>query len=308
MKRKQCKLLPFTRTDLYGLDSNSMQFYPWPIKAFNIEKSWKSSQGEGVTIAVIDTGCDINHNDIKENLVDGYNFLEPKKDPIDDNGHGTHVSGTISASNNNIGMVGVAPKAKIMPIKALDGNGRGDNKNVTEAILWAVDNGADLITMSLGSEYPFPQMEQAIEYARNKNVVIFCAAGNSGIESGIQYPAKYTDTVSIGAINEKLEICEFSCCGPELDFLAPGYNIVSAVPGNNYATMSGTSMATPFAVGCSALLLSYVRKNPNSAFDNMLRTRKDYIAVFSRKSLKLKQSRYSGDKKYEGFGIIQPII
>lgn len=308
MKRKQCKLLPFIRTDLYGLDRNSVQFYPWSIKVFNVEKSWKSSQGEGVTIAVIDTGCDINHDDIKENLIGGYNFLEPKKDPIDDNGHGTHVAGTISASNNEIGMVGVAPKAKIMPIKALDGNGRGDNKSVTDAILWAVDNGADIITMSLGSEYPFPQMEQAIKYARSKNVVIFCAAGNSGIESGIQYPAKYTDTVSVGAVNEKLEICEFSCSGLELDFLAPGSNIVSAVPGNNYATMSGTSMATPFAVGCAALLLSYVRKNPNSAFDNMLRTREDYIAVFGRKSLKLKQSKYSGNRKYEGFGIIIPII
>lgn len=308
MKRKQCKLLPHKRTDLYGLDRSSIQFYPWPIKTFDIEKSWRNSQGEGVRIAVIDTGCDLNHEDIKDNLLDGINLVNTNKDPIDDNGHGTHVSGTISASNNSIGMVGIAPKAKIIPVKALDGDGRGDNKNVTRAILWAVERGADIITMSLGSEYPSSDMENAIKYAKSKNVVIFCAAGNSGIDSGIQYPAKYSTTISIGAINEQLEICEFSCCGPELDFLAPGYNIISAVPGNSYASMSGTSMATPFAVGCAALLLSYVRKNPNSAIDNMLRTREDYIAAFARGSLKLQQKKYAGKRNYEGNGIIKPII
>lgn len=308
MKRKQCQLLPFIRTDLFGLDRNSIQFYPWPIKTFDIEKSWKSSQGEGVKVAVIDTGCDLDHEDIKENLINGYNLLDNKKDPIDDNGHGTHVSGTIAASNNTVGMVGIAPKAKIIPIKALDSNGRGDNKNVTEAILWAVDHGADIITMSLGSEYPYEPMRKAIKYAISKNVIIFCASGNSGINSGIQYPAKYDDTISIGAINEQLEICEFSCCGPELDFLAPGYNIVSSVPGNNYAVMSGTSMATPFAVGCAALLLSYFRKNPNSMIDNVLRTPEDYIKVFSRESLRLKQSEYAGKRNYEANGIIQPIL
>ena len=308
MKKKQCKLLPFVRTDLFGLDRNSIQFYPWPIKIFNIENSWKNSQGEDVKIAVIDTGCDLYHEDIKDNLIDGYNLLDSDKDPMDDNGHGTHVSATIAASNNSVGMVGVAPKAKIIPIKALDGDGRGDNNNVAKAILWAVDRGSDMITMSLGSEYPHKATQQAIEYARSKNVIVFCAAGNSGIESGIQYPAKYQHTIAIGAVNEQLEICKFSCSGPELDFLAPGHNIVSAVPGNNYSSMSGTSMATPFAVGCAALLLSYFRKNPSQAFDNMLRTCDDYIAVFSRNSLRLKEAKYTGNKKYEGNGIINPLF
>jgi len=308
MRRGECGLLPHIKQDLFGLDRNSIQFYPWPIKQFNIEKSWKNSQGEGVKVAVIDTGCDLYHEDIKDNLIDGYNVLNKNKDPIDDNSHGTHVSGTIAACNNTLGMVGIAPRCKIMPVKALDGDGRGDNKNVTEAILWAVEHGADIITMSLGSESPCEQMRKAIRYAKDKNVIIFCASGNSGINSGIQYPARYEDTISIGAINENLEICEFSCCGPELDFLAPGHNIISSVPDNKYAIMSGTSMATPFAVGCAALLLSYFRKNPNSAIDNMLRTPDDYISAFSRKAMKLKQAKYTGKRDYEGNGIIQPII
>ena len=120
-----------------------------------------------------------------------------------------------------------------------------------------------------------------------KKVAVFCAAGNSGIESGIQYPAKYNDTVSVGAIGEDLNICEFSCCGEELDFLAPGQNIISSVPGNRYASMTGTSMANPFAVGCAALLLSYSRKEKFCNIDNKLECSDDYVKVFSKETEKL---------------------
>ena len=306
--KNNCKLLPHIRTDLYGLSPDSMQFFSWPIKKFDIEKQWTISQGEGVIVAVIDSGCDINHEDLKDNIVDGYNFINPGKDPIDDNGHGTHVSATIAAINNGIGMVGIAPKSKIMPVKVLGADGAGTNINVAKGIVWAADNGADIITMSLGSENPCDQIAAAIEYAKSKEAIIFCAAGNNGIESGILYPAKYNHTISIGAIDENLNICEFSCCGDELDFLAPGYNIVSAVPNNKYASMTGTSMANPFAVGCAALLLSYARKIKFSSLDNMLRNTEDYISIFAKKTLKLKDKKYSGNKKYEGYGIIRPVL
>ena len=306
--KNNCKLLPYIRTDLYGLSPNDLQFFSWPIKKFDIEKQWSHSQGEGVTVAVLDTGCDINHEDLKDNIVDGYNFINPGKDPIDENGHGTHVSATIAAINNGIGMVGVAPKSKIMPVKVLGADGAGSNISVAKGIVWAADNGADIITMSLGSEHPSDQIATAIEYAKSKESVIFCAAGNSGIESGIMYPAKNNHTISVGAVDENLNICEFSCCGDELDFLAPGYNIISAVPNNKYASMSGTSMANPFAVGCAALLLSYARKIKFSSLDNMLRNTEDYISIFAKKTLKLKDKKYSGIKKYEGYGIIRPVL
>lgn len=306
--RKQCKLLPYTRTDIYGLSPTSTQFYSWPIKKFDVTKQWKYSEGENVTVAVIDTGCDLTHEDIKDNLIDGINIIDKKSEPQDDNGHGTHVSATIAAINNGIGMVGVAPKAKIMPIKALDGQGSGSNKNVAEGIVWAVDHGADIVTMSLGSEYPSIHIEKAINYARDKNVVMFCAAGNSGIESGIQYPAKYPHTISIGAIDKNLSLCDFSCCGEELDFLAPGEDIISAVPGNSYASMTGTSMATPFAVGCAALLLSYAKKIKFASLENMLKSNNDYIAVFAKKAWRLKDLRYKDIKSYEGNGIIRPFF
>ena len=117
LKKNRCSLLPYVRQNIYGLDYNNQQIIPWSISKFKVENQWLKSEGEGVVVAVIDTGCDLEHQDLKHSLVDGYNFIGSNKAPIDDNGHGTHVSGTIAAENNKKGIVGVAPKAKIMPIK-----------------------------------------------------------------------------------------------------------------------------------------------------------------------------------------------
>lgn len=307
-KNQKISLLPYIREDIHGLSPDMAQFSGWEIKKFDIEKQWKHSKGEGVVVAVIDTGCDFNHPDLKNNIIQGKNFIEPKKDPMDVNGHGTHVCGTIAAQDNSLGMVGVAPKAKIMPIKALGDDGSGNLNNVVNAVVWAADNGADFITMSLGSPSPSPPLERAINYASSKGSIIFCAAGNSGPETDIMYPAKYGNTISIGAIDENLERTNFTCSGEDLDFLAPGHNILSCVPGGRYATMSGTSMSNPFAVGCAALLLSHVRQIKYSARDNMLKTCNDYINVLKTKSKSLKNPKYSGQKKYEGYGIIYPVL
>jgi len=130
---KKYSLLPYIREDIYGLDT-SKQIIGWEISKFNIQKQWIKSQGENIRVAVIDTGCDLDHDDIKDNILQGKNFVEKNKDPYDKNGHGTHVAGTIAASNNNRGMVGVAPKAKIIPVKALGDNGSGNLKNIVDDI------------------------------------------------------------------------------------------------------------------------------------------------------------------------------
>jgi major intracellular serine protease len=305
--KKDCGLLPYDREDVYGLSTSSGQYCGWEITKFNIKDQWQYSKGEGVIVAVIDTGCDLYHDDLKDSLVQGKNFLEDK-DPVDGNGHGSHVSGTIAATDNGLGMVGVAPKTKIMPLKALNDDGMGDTRAIAEAVSWAADSGADLITMSLGSPSSHPAIKQAINYACSKNVVVFCAAGNAGERSSIMYPAKYPNVVSIGAIDKNLERTSFTCSGEELDFLAPGHEIVSAVPGNKYAMMSGTSMSNPFAVGCASLLLSYSRKIKYSAMDGMLKTADDYINVFKKKSKSLSNPKYTGKKEYEGYGILYPVL
>ena len=302
MQNKKYSLLPYIREDIYGVD-RSKQIIGWEITKLNIEKQWEKSEGEDIKIAVIDTGCDLYHDDIKENLLQGKNFVEPNSDPYDKNGHGTHVAGTIVAPNNGYGMVGVAPKAKILPVKALGNNGSGNLRNIIDAIKWSADNEADLITMSLGSPSNSDELYKAIEYADNKGSILFCAAGNSGTDSDLMYPAKYSQAISIGAIDENLNRTDFTCSGDELDFLAPGHNILSCVPGNNYALMSGTSMSNPFAVGCAALVMSFYKRK----FGKKL-SKQDLVDILKKTALSLKEERFKGIRKYEGYGIIYPVL
>lgn len=296
LSRQKCKLLPFIRQNIYGLNYNNQQVIPWSISKFNVQEEWSKSQGEGVVVAVIDTGCDLDHPDLQESLVDGYNFCERNKAPVDRNGHGSHVAGTIAARNNKKGIVGVAPKCKIMPLKSLGDDGSGNIKDIGEAILYAADNGADIITMSLGTPVGSLVLRQCINYAVDKGCALFCAAGNSGQSKELSYPAKYTDTISIGSISNNFKISRFSCSnGSELDFLAPGEDVISCVPDNSYANMTGTSMANPFAAGCAALLLAYKKRKL---------TKYDYIEHFSKYSLKPEHIF----KTYQSRGIITPIL
>jgi subtilisin family serine protease len=296
--RNKCKLLPYIREDVYGLSPNDGQFYGWEINKFDIPDLWKKTKGEGVKVAVIDTGCDFEHHDLSENMLQGKNFVENGKPPMDRNGHGTHVAGTIAASDNNLGMVGVAPRANIIPIKALGDNGGGNLLNVCRGIEWAADNDADIITMSLGSPMGDARMARAIKYAHDKNILVFCAAGNSGPSTPIMYPAKYPESIAIGAIDINMNRTKFTCAGEELEFLSPGQDILSCVPGNKYAKMSGTSMSNPFAAGYAALVLSYYKKKFS----------KQECVDFFRKSVRDLSNIQYRTKNYQGYGILVPKI
>ena len=298
LKKNQCRLLPFVRQDVFGLDYKNQQILPWSLSKFNVPKEWSKTKGEGVIVAVIDTGCDLDHVDLKDSYVTGRNFIHKGREPYDENGHGTHVAGTIAASHNTMGVVGVAPASKIMPIKALDKNGTGALKGICEGIIWAADNGADIITMSLGTPSGSMVLRQCINYASSRGCVIFCAAGNSGKGQELMYPAKYTDTISIGSISRYLKISNFSCStGSELDFLAPGEDILSCVPENKYANMTGTSMANPFAAGCGALYLAYCKQKGMSQPNKY-----DVIEHFEKYSLKPDYLF----RTYQSRGIITP--
>ena len=299
-KKDQVSLLPHTRTEVYGLDPSSAQMLGWEIKKLNIDRQWTYSEGRGVVVSVIDTGCDLEHIDIKNNLLKGINIIDKSKDPQDDNGHGSHVCGMIAAENNGLGMVGVSPKVKILPVKALDSKGNGSLRNVIEGIIWAADAGADFITMSLGASNSNDQLEKAIQYASLKGSVVFAAAGNSGENTEILYPARYKNVISIGAIDENLSRTSFTCSGEDLDFLSPGHNIFSIAPNSGYAIMSGTSMSNPFAVGCAALLLSHNRQHKKFS----LRSAQDYVDVLSKVCIDIPEERYRS-RKYQGNGIIK---
>ena len=299
-KKGHVSLLPHTRTEVYGLDPSSTQMIGWEIKKLNIDRQWTYSEGRGVVVAVIDTGCDLQHVDIKNNLLKGINLLDNSKDPQDDNGHGSHVCGTIAAENNGLGMVGVAPQVKILPVKALNSKGDGSLQDVINGIIWSADAGADFITMSLGTSNTSDGLEKAIAYASLKGSVVFAAAGNSGEKTEILYPARYKNVISIGAIDEHLNRTSFTCSGEDLDFLSPGHNVFSIAPNNGYAIMSGTSMSNPFAVGCACLLLSHNRQHKRFS----LRSAQDYIDVLSKVCIDIPEEKYRS-RKYQGNGIIK---
>jgi subtilisin family serine protease len=304
MKNKIVSLLPYIREDIYGMDPSSPRILGWEIEKFGLENIWNKSRGEDVKIAVIDTGVDIYHEDLKDCILPGKNFVDIDKEPLDKVGHGTHVASTIAARDNSFGIVGVANKSKIIPVKALNDKGQGNIETISSAVRWASDNGADFITMSLGAPYSSDILKNSIVYANRNGSVVFCAAGNSGPSVDIMYPAKYDNTISIGAIDKNLMRTDFTCSGDSLDFLAPGHEIIGCVPGNKYAVMSGTSMSNPFAVGLAAILLAFNKKHKKYT----LNTYQDYIDIFKKTAKPLEDDRYKGQKKYEGYGIIQPTV
>lgn len=299
-KNSDCKLLPYTKTNCLSM-LDAQQKSGWGVTAFNLPEAWKYTQGEGVTIAVLDTGADLDHPDLKENLIEGINLVSKGSPPQDDNGHGTHVTGVLVAANNDIGMVGVCPRAKVVPVKVLDKRGNGNLFRVAEGIRWAADRGVDFITMSLGSPIKIQNVCKAIQYAQSKGVVTFCAAGNAGSTRDIFYPANYKETISIGAIDENFRRAGFSCTGRNLDFMAPGVEIFSTFPDNWYATLSGTSMACPFAVGVAALVKSYVKAGKSQI---KLETTEDYREMFRRYTVPVTDVNLSDPQFYSGFGVI----
>jgi len=255
----------------------------WGADAVNAPEVWEQGYtGEGVVVAVLDTGVDYNHDDLKNNIwtnsgeiadngidddgngyIDdfyGWNFDGNNNTTMDVDGHGTHVSGTIAGTNNGFGVTGIAYDSQIMPVKVLDDTGSGTNTSVADGIYYAVDNGADVINLSLGGSLPSSEVSAAVEYASNQGVTVVMAAGNSGGQMPL-YPARYADQygIAVGAIDENENMASFSnrAGSEELTYVtAPGVDIYSTLPDNRYDSYSGTSMATPHIAGVVALMLS----------------------------------------------------
>jgi subtilisin family serine protease len=304
-KRKKnnnkCKLFPYVREDIISIQ-DVKQHIGWNITAFDLPDAWRITKGEDVIVAVLDTGCDLTHPDLKDNLLPGANFVNRNKKPWDDNQHGCHVTGIICALDNDIGMVGVAPRAKVIPVKVLDSKGNGNLLNVAQGIRYSVNRGADLICMSLGATKPIQEVRKALQYAERRGVVAFVAAGNAGETREVFYPAAYPETIAIGSIDEDFDRSTFSNTGSNLDFMAPGGKIFSTVPDNWYAFLSGTSMAAPFACGVAALLLSYSKKHNRLNLKNA----NDYRKILKKHTIPIKNKMNAGKKFFEGFGIIDP--
>ena len=232
-----------------------------------IEDNCKPSPWSEITIAIIDTGVDLNHPDLQTNLVPGATFVDGTIVPEDDHGHGTHVAGIAAASMNDFGVIGVAPNANIMPIKVLDQNGSGLIVDVAAAIQWAADNGADIINLSLGGSSATLVERDAINYATGKGALVVAAAGNCGDPAtyllnrcpsldAISYPAAFDNAMAVASTDQNNQQSSFSTQNSYVEIAAPGSDIFSTYLGGTYFSGGGTSQATPHVAGLAAAVWS----------------------------------------------------
>ena len=261
----EAKLLPFEVKAV----AESANEIPYGVHLMNSTELWeKGEKGKGVVIAILDTGIDTEHPDLKDRIIDGRNFTaEGGKDDItDNNGHGTHVAGTIAASENGSGVVGVAPEASLLIGKVLNRHGSGGYQGITDAIKWATKwrgkNGEKvrIISMSLGGSMRDEHQYRAILKACAQGIVVVVASGNEGdaneetLEYG--YPALFNECITVAACDEGKKLAYFSNNSRQVDVIAAGVDVLSTYPTGQYATLSGTSMATPHVSGALALIIN----------------------------------------------------
>ena len=253
----------------------------WNLHNINVEQAWDETKGDGVTVAVIDTGV-TKVPDLKSTkVIKGYDFVNDKVSANDDNGHGTHVAGTIAQSTNNgYGVAGIAYEAQIMPLKVLSAGGGGTVADIAEAIKFAADNHADVINMSLGGGGESHLMKEAINYAYDQGVVIVAAAGNEN-RNASSYPARYPRVISVAATDAAGEKAPYSNYGAGVDISAPGgsetakiiQNTIDPSTGEStFVGFQGTSMAAPHVAGVAALIKASGISEPEQVLDVLKRS------------------------------------
>jgi thermitase len=256
-------------------------------------QGWVYATGStGVIIAILDTGVDLAHPDLAAKITAGWDFVNNDAFAQDDNGHGTHVAGIAAAvTNNGTGVAGVSWGARIMPVKVLNAAGGGTFANVSAGILWAVNNGADIINLSIGGPTSSIVLQNAIDQAVNQGVLVIAAVGNAG-GNLIYYPAAYPNVIAVGATDSLNNHASLSNYGAEIDLVAPGISIYSTNTGSSYTYRNGTSMSTAFVSGLAAILMGI----PGNGSSGQVRS------IMENTALDLGSSGWDG---FYGSGLIQ---
>lgn len=271
---------PSTELHALGYPNDPMLDKQWHLMVMGAPAGWaKTPQGEGIVVAVIDTGVSVVEDLDADRVLEGASFVPGVTSARDDNGHGTHVAGTIAQSTNNgIGVAGVAPLATILPVKVLSASGSGTSEGIAAGIDYAVDEGADIINLSLGGGYS-QVVHTAIRKARASGVVVVAAAGNSG-RRGVSWPGALVETIGVGATGPDGTRAPYSSFGEGVDIAAPGGNTqisgggvlqdTIAPGGHAYRELQGTSMAAPHVAGAAAVLLSTGHCGPDCVEETLL--------------------------------------
>jgi thermitase len=256
----------------------------WGMTKIEAPAAWDITTGsDSVTIAIVDTGVDLLHPDLDDKLVSGYDFINGDDDPQDDYGHGTHVAGIAAAkTNNGTGVAGLSWGAKIMPVKVLNDYGSGGYEDVANGIIYAANNGADIINLSLGGSASSSVLEEAVEYAHDLGCVIVAATGNNN--SSVSYPARHPRVIAVAATDSNDQRASFSNYGPEVDVTAPGVSIRSTYwwAGSTYERVSGTSQASPHVAGLAALIWSLSPGLDNTQVESIIKQTADDLGVAGR--------------------------
>lgn len=242
------------------LELDRSQKIDWGVEMAKAPASWSKTRGKGIKVAVLDTGIDHAHPDLSGNMkIMSNTFDEDSNDTSDPSGHGTHVAGIIAGTDNNKGVVGIAPQADIYGYKVLGDDGTGGFDAIARAIEKAMEHDVDIISMSLGTqEDPGSAFQNVLKKARDAGIILIGATGNSNEHVG--WPAAYPEVLAVAANDPVMDKANFSNYGDEVDVSAGGVNIASTYPKKRYALMSGTSMATPIVSGAIALLLAYAKE------------------------------------------------
>lgn len=291
-------LPPFKVEQIFTTYSETVD---WGLTLFGIPPLWRLSKGSGVKVAVLDTGCALNHPDLRDAIIKARDFTRSRSGPSDVHGHGTHCAGVIAARENSTGVIGVAPEASLLIGKVLGDSGSGSLEAVVQGIDWAVKEGANVINMSLGAPNGTPSLHAAVKRAVEAGVFVVCAAGNDGPSlDTIGYPARYDEVVAVGAVDPRKQIARFSSRGKQVDIVAPGVNILSCYPPRNLAKLSGTSMAAPFVTGVVALMVS---KHRELGTNTNLKTNADLLKHLKETAVDAGPEGF--DTAY-GWGLINP--
>jgi thermitase len=240
----------------------------WDMAKIQTPEAWDVTTGSPtITIAILDTGVDLDHPDLANKIISNIKFSNSATTD-DVYGHGTHVAGIAAAmTNNGIGVAGLGYSCSIVNVKVLDDNGMGAYSWIVSGIIWAADNGADIINLSLGAPYASSALEDAVNYAWGKGVVIVAAAGNNG-DTTPMYPAYYTNCIAVAATDANDARASWSNYGDWVDVAAPGVSIYSTLKDNSYGYLSGTSMASPHIAGLAALVFTVVGDSNGDGFLN----------------------------------------
>jgi serine protease len=287
--------------------------YQWHFSAIQAELAWDVSTGSGATVAVLDTGLRSGGFDGIGCVLGGRDIVNQDNDPSDGDGHGTHVTGTVAqATNNNTGVAGMSYGACILPVKVLDDSGSGSFADIADGIMWAVNSGAEVINMSLGTNARYritndPLMDPAMDYAYQNGVTVVCAAGNDGNRRNVSYPASYATSIAVGATDYANAVTGYSNKGMGLDLVAPGGDLNRDLNGDGYGDgilqetfhggwgyyfYQGTSMASPHVAAVAAMLISSgVAQAPDTIYQALTLTTLDIGD--------------SGYDKESGYGLVQ---